>query len=184
MELQHVNAEIFVHGALAVDPERFIETFHRWIREQVVDGLWIDVADYRHVPHGPGIVLVGHEADYAMDHNQGRWGLLYNRKTALAGSNMDRVRQAIRAAAHACELLESEFSDLRFSRQEFEVIFNDRALVPNTPQTLAQVQPELQAILSELLGHGDFTMTHETDPRRRFGMTVKSQRPFELVTFA
>ena len=54
MDLQHVNVKIYVDGDLAVDPARFIEIFHGWIKEEAFDELLIDVADYRHVPDGPG----------------------------------------------------------------------------------------------------------------------------------
>ncbi len=102
MQLQHVNVKIYVDGDLNVDPARFIEVFHRWIREQATNELLIDVADYRHVPSGPGVLLVGFEADYGMDNTGGRYGLRYNRKAPLEGSNADRVRQALRSAAYAC----------------------------------------------------------------------------------
>jgi hypothetical protein len=187
MELQHVNAKIFVAGDLKVDLGRFIDVFHRWTAEQAMDELLIDVADYRHVPNGPGVVLVGHEADYALDHAAGRFGLLYNRKAPLEGTNADRFQQAFRSAAHACQLLETEFADaghLRFSRQAFELFINDRAIAPNTPETLAACQPDIESFLQGTLGHNDFTIEHQSDPRRRFGVAVTSSQPFDLATIA
>ena len=183
MELQHVNVKLFVEGELPVDAGRFIDVFHRWIRESVLDDFLIDVADYRHVPDGPGVMLIGHDVDYAMDHVGGRWGLLYNRKASLDGSNEDRLRQAFSSAANACRLLEEEFSadGLKFSRNELQVIINDRALAPNTPETLAAAQPELESFLATLFGHNDFTITPESDTRRRFGVTVTSSSPFDLA---
>ena len=94
MELQHVNIKIFVDGDLQVDLQRIIEVFHRWTAEQSMDEMLIDVADYRHVPAGPGVVLVGHEADYGLDNAGNRQGLLYNRKASIEGSNADRLGQA------------------------------------------------------------------------------------------
>lgn len=184
MELQHVNAKIFVDGELAVDPERLIETFHRWIREPAVEGFMIDVADYRHVPDGPGVMLVGLDCDYAMDHTAGRWGMLYNRKAGLEGSDADRLRQAVRAAAQACQVLENEFDALRFSRQEIEIKINDRALAPNSPETRESFRPQVEAFLKELLGHGEFELEPETEPRSRLGVKVKSGRPFDLAVLA
>jgi len=184
MELQHVNVKIYVDGDLIVAPARFIDVLHRWIRDQVLDELLIDVADYRHVPAGPGVMLISHDADYSMDNTGGRWGLLYNRKAAVEGSNEDRLRQAVASAANACRLLEEEFTGdgLEFSRNELQIIINDRALAPNTPETLAATQPELESFLSTLFGHGDFTITPESDPRRRFGVTVTASSPFDLAT--
>ncbi len=184
MDLQHVNVKIYVDGDLAVDPARFIEIFHGWIKEEAFDELLIDVADYRHVPDGPGVLLIAHEADYAMDNNAGRWGLLYNRKAPVDGSNEERICQAIRSAAAACRRLEEELAaegPLRFSRQEFDVSINDRALAPNTPETFAAVQPELEAALRQVLGPGDFSLTPESDPRRLFGVSVKTAKPFDLA---
>ena len=87
MNLQHINVKIFVDGELTVDPERFIELFHRWVATQAMAEMLIDVADYRHVPNGPSVVLVGHEADYVLDNTGGRYGLVYNRKAPLDGND-------------------------------------------------------------------------------------------------
>ena len=183
MELQHVNVKIFVDGKLPVDPARFIDVFHAWIREKVLDELLIDVADYRLVPAGPGVLLVGHQADYSMDHTDNRWGLRYNRKAPLAGSNEERFRQALGSAANACRLLEEHFADdgpLKFSRQEFELFINDRALAPNTPETFEACKPELESFLTNLLGHSEFSVEHHSDPRSRFGVTVHLTSPIDL----
>ncbi len=184
MELQHVNVKIFVDGDLSIDPAQFINVFHSWTAEQSCEELLIDVADYRHVPAGPGVVLVGLQADYAMDDAEHRWGLLYNRKAAAEGSNADRLIQAFRAAAKACERLEAELPGLTFSRQEFQIFVNDRALAPNRPETLAACQTDLTTFLESLLGHGEATITAESDPRRRFGVLVHTQRPFDLAALA
>lgn len=183
MELQHVNVKIYLDGEMTVDPARFIDLFHRWIREEPLPTLLIDVADYRHVPNGPGVMLIGHEADYNMDHTNGTWGLRYNRKAPLDGSNVDRFREAFAAAGAACRLIEDEFSaeGLRFSRTAFELLINDRALAPNTSDTLAAVLQEIESFLKDLLGHGEFTVEHlDADERSRFGLSVRLTKPFDL----
>ncbi len=187
MELQHVNAKIYVQGDLQIDLMRFIEIFHRWTSEQNKEELLVDVADYRHVPAGPGVVLVGHDADYAMDNGNGKWGLLYNRKAALEGSNQDRLGQAFRAAASACLLLEAEFQTdgpLAFSRQEFELFINDREIAPNTPDTWAQCEPELRQFVSGLFGNEAFAMTQDPNPRHRFGVHVRGEKALDLESAA
>jgi len=184
MELQHVNVKIFVDGELTVDMERFIETFHKWVAEQTMDGeMMIDVADYRHVPSGPGVVMVGLEADYSLDNTGGRRGLRYNRKGPVEGSNADRLRRAFAAAAGACRRLEEEYGDLKFSRREFELFINDRALAPNTAETFESAKPDLEAFLKESVGN-DFTIEHNADLRRLFGATVRLEQPFDLASFA
>ncbi len=183
MELQHVNVKIYADGDLKVAPERFIEVFHQWIQEQALDELLIDVADYRHVPAGPGVLLVAHEADYSMDNTDNRWGLRYNRKAPLDGGNRARFGQALRSAVNACLRLEAQLADdgpLKFSRHEFELFINDRALAPNTPETMAACKPEVEAFLMRLLGHGEFILEQRNDPRSLFGVKVKVARPFDL----
>jgi len=187
MELQHVNVKMFVDGDLPVAPGRFIEIFHGWIQDRALPELLIDVADYRHVPAGPAVLLVGYEADYSMDHAGHRWGLRYNRKASLEGANDTRFRQALTSAAHACMLLEARLASeapLRFSRDAFELFINDRALAPNTPQTYAACEPDLRAFLKSTLGHDDYTITRQDDPRRRFGVCVQCSTPFDLAAIA
>ena len=184
MEFQHVNVKIFVDGELKIDLERFIEVFHQWVAEQSMDELLIDVADYRHVPAGPGVVLVGHEADYAIDNGGNRFGLLYNRKATLDGTNEDRFRQALQSAALACQRLESQFEaegQLRFSRQQFEVLINDRALAANTPATLENFMPEFKSFLASLLGHDEFIVDHNADARSRFSVAIDTVRPWDFA---
>ena len=48
--------------------------FHQWIRDSVCPEMLIDVADYRHVPAGPGVMLIGHEANYSLDNRENRLG--------------------------------------------------------------------------------------------------------------
>ncbi len=163
-----------------MDLETFIQIFHRWIQEDRFDELLIDVADYRHVPEGPGVVLVAHEADYSMDETGGRLGLLYRRKSPEEGSNLERLGKAAESALAACKELESEPSlngKLTFNRDELEVSISDRALAPNTEETYAALKPELEDFFSKFWGNSDFTISFEQgDPRGLFRVQVKSER--------
>ena len=182
MELQHFIAKIFVQGELTLNPARVVDVLHRWVAQQSMPEMLVDVAELLHVPDGPGVLAVGHDADYALDHTGGRWGVLYRRKTVLAGPNAGRVTQALQSAAAAGALLESEFKgELDFSRNEFELIVNDRALAPNKPETFPAVQADLAAGVKAFLGHADFKLEPQGgDPRRRFAVSVKSAKPFDL----
>jgi len=174
MDLQHLIVKIPVDGDLGVEPAAFIDLFHRWVADEALPELLIDVADLRHVPDGPGVILVGLEADYALDHMGGVWGLLYRRKDVLAGSEADRVRQAVAAAAAVCLRLENEFADrIRFSRTAFELVVNDRQLAPNTDEARRVLLPRIQAAVATFARAEDVALTpHDEDPRRRFGVSV------------
>src|SRR5580693_7012882 len=106
MELQHVNVKLLVQNQGEIDLEPLIPVFHGWIQDQVGEGLLIDIADYRHVDGGPGVVLIGHEGNYSVDNTDHRLGIRYNRKAVLDGNNQDRLKQAAHAALKACQRLE------------------------------------------------------------------------------
>jgi hypothetical protein len=184
MELQHLIVKIPVDGPLGIDPAKIVDIFHTWVAAQSVPGvLLVDVAELLHVPNGPGVLAVGHEADYAFDHTGGIWGVLYRQKTVVAGTDIERFTRAFEAAKEAAARLEEAFGDdLKFSRTDFELIVNDRGIAPNTPQTYAAAIPEIEAALRSVLGHGSFRLIrHDREPRERFGVTVKSAQPFALA---
>jgi hypothetical protein len=179
LELQHVNVKLFVEGTEEV-LEPLVFVFHRWIQEKPLEELLLDVADYRHVIDGPGVVLIGHEANYSLDNTEGHLGVLYNRKTPLDGTNQDRLKQAARAALNACEKLEAEpklSGKIRFGGRKIQLLINDRFLAPNVPETRAAFDPELKEFCANLFGGTEYTASYESDPRRRFGVTLQSAQP-------
>src|SRR5579864_4377903 len=105
MQLQHVNVKLLLQYPEAADLEALIPVFHTWIENQNGDELLIDVADYTHVPAGPGIVLIGHEGNYSVDNTGNRLGVRYNRKAVFDGGNQDCLAQAARSALTACQRL-------------------------------------------------------------------------------
>jgi hypothetical protein len=187
MELQHLIIKIPVDGPLGLDPAKSVDLFHQWVAGQVIPGvLLIDVAELLHVPNGPGVIAVGVEADFALDHTGGTWGVLYRRKTILDGTNQDRILHAIASAAQTALRLQEAFPGaLNLSRTEFELIINDRGLAPNIAETYAAALPEIEAGLRAALGHGDFNLTrYDHERRRRFGVTVTSAPSFDLALLA
>jgi hypothetical protein len=186
MELQHFIAKIPVEGSLSIDPAKVVDVMHSWVAKQSIPGvLLVDVAELLHVPNGPGVIAVGHEADFALDHTGGKWGVLYRRKTVLPGSNTDRIADALESVAQTAVRLQEVFPALKLSGTEVELIINDRGIAPNTAATYAAAIPEIEAGLRTVLGQGDFQFTrHDREPRERFGVTVKSSKPFNLAALA
>ena len=181
MELQHVNFKLRIAPAGEADLAPLIPVFHGWIQAQVFGDLLLDVADYRHVPGGPGVVLIGQEGDYSVDNTDDRLGVRYNRKAPLGGSNQDRLRQAARAALTACRQLEAEpglEGKFRFGGREIELLFNDRLLAPNRDSTREAAQPDLEEYFRKLFRGSEYFLKYESDPRRLFGLTVQTSQPF------
>ena len=177
--LQHVNVKFPAAAASAgaVDLAQAIPVFHRWIQEQALPGLLIDVADYRHVPEGPGVVLVAHEAIYGLDLGGGRLGLLYNRRTRLDAAPAEALPQAFRAALEACRKLEQEpefDGALSFEGGACEVVVNDRVLVANDDDDAARLRAELEPLLDRLWGVGSYSVDPLGETRDRLGLSARS----------
>jgi hypothetical protein len=158
--VQHINLKIFVVDAVAIDVADAVGVFHQWIKDTVCPEMLIDVAEYRHVPAGPGVLLIGLEANYSFDERENRLGLLYNRKDTLDGTFQSRLVQAHQAALAACDRLEKEpvfGGKLKFDQSKLEVFINDRLLAPNTDETWQALEPELKKYFpgSTIERHGE-----------------------------
>jgi hypothetical protein len=181
VQLQHVNVKLLLRNPEEVDLEPLIPVFHDWIRDQVGEGLLLDIADYRHVDAGPGVVLIGHEGNYSVDNTDNHLGVRYNRKAVLDGSNQDRLKQAARAALTTCQRLEADprlGGKLRFNGQEIEIFINDRLLAPNSDATREAFDSDFQIFFEKLFRGREFSMSYGSDPRKLFAVSVKAAQPF------
>jgi hypothetical protein len=184
MEFQHVNVKLFVKNAEQVDLEALVPVFHGWIQNQGSRELLLDFADYRHVPSGPGVVLIGHQGNYSLDNSSGRLGVRYNRKAPLEGTNHERLVQATQAALAACRRLETEPSlggSVQFNGREIEVFINDRLLAPNTPETRTALDSEFRTFFSTLFGEVEYTVSYAHDSRSLFSVIVRASQSFETA---
>jgi hypothetical protein len=183
MELQHVNLKLIVKDPDGVDLERLIPVFHSWIQQQIFDERLLDVADYRHVHHGPGVVLIGHEGDYSVDNTDGRLGVRYNRKTPLDGSNEDRLKQAARAVLNACQRFEAEPSlkgKLRFDGHDIEMFINDRLVAPNRDETREALNSDFKQFAGELFRGSGYSLSYVSDSRKLFTASLRTSRSFSV----
>ncbi|HXX43935.1 MAG TPA: hypothetical protein VEJ38_04350 [Candidatus Acidoferrales bacterium] len=184
MDFQHVNVKFLVKDPEAVDLEPLIPVFHRWIQAQVCEELLLDIADYRHVPEGPGIVLIGHQADYSVDNTKGRLGVRYNRKATFDGTNQDRLKQAACSALKAFQRLEREGAlggKISFNGHDVELFINDRMLAPNRGDIRKAFEPDFKALFDRLFRGNEYSMSYDTDPRRLLGLSARSSTTFSIA---
>lgn len=183
MQLQHVNVKLLLSNNGEIDLEPLIPVFHGWIQDQGGEELLLDVADYRHVHAGPGVVLIGNEANYSVDNGGNRPGVRYSRKAPLEGNNQDRLKQAAVAALKACQRFESDprlEKKFRFNGQEIEISINDRLLAPNKLETREGFQPDLEPFLNKLFAGGEYVLSYDESPRNLFSVYVKSVNAFAV----
>jgi hypothetical protein len=187
IELQHINVKLLLKDSESLDHGRdldpVIPVFHNWIQQQSFDELLLDVADYRHVQAGPGLLLIGHEADYSLDNTDNRVGVRYNRKAILAGTNQERLAQATRAALTAAQQIQEDTrtnGKLNFNGHDIEIFVNDRALAPNTAATREALNAEFQAFSSRLFRGSEYSLAFGEDPRRLLAVSLKASRAFTV----
>jgi len=187
-ELQRIGLKLFAIDGSALRPRELVPIFHRWIQQQALhDQLLIDVADYQHVPEGPGVMLVAHQGNFSLDLGGGRMGLAYIRKVPAPGSLADRLRTLAGTALEACRLLEGDAAlggRLRFRGDELYLFANDRLRAANTPELAAAFRPAVQEFVRVLYGDAACTITAESDPRERLGVHVKAASPVRLSELA
>lgn len=178
-QLQRIGLKLFV-GKSSFALRDLVPIYHRWIQQHLVDGLPIDVADYQHVPGGPGVMLVAHEGNYAMDLGEGRTGLLYYRKQPVAGSLGERFVSLARTVLLAAKQLEEEPSlagRIEFPGNELQLIANDRLLAPNCEDTFAAISPAMNDLLAKLYDGAKCEIQREADPGELFRVSIRAPKP-------
>ncbi|HWA72458.1 MAG TPA: hypothetical protein VG937_08995 [Polyangiaceae bacterium] len=173
MYADKVQVKVFASSPISV--ESYIPVFHRWIRDNVLNELLIDVVDYSHVPNGPEVVLLGHAADYVLDREGGRLGLLYSAKRVPAtdeGSFLPALRRAITASL----LIEKEPGPvpLAFRSDELLIRINDRLRAPNDDAGFRSVEPELKKALDRLYAGSAFELRRVGEPRDLLSIQVRA----------
>lgn len=177
MNSHKIVVKLFIEDPSRIDVHEFVPIFHSWIQQRLVpDHLLIDVADYAHVHHGPGTLLVTHEANFYTDQGEGRLGLMYARKQPFPGTFIDRLRQAFIATLEACKRLETDprlAGRIKFKTDELLVSIHDRLNAPSTPETFEAVRDDLQQF---------FTNAYGTDVAIRQVGTDETPFKVEVVT--
>ena len=149
---ERLQLKLYLEPAPHFDVEALIPVFHRFIREQLIKELLIDVVDYSHVPDGPGVVLIGHEADYYVGALDGAYGLVYSRKRSAPAPEA-RLEDALRRLINAARLLEQESGlKLRFKSNELSLRLTDRLHAPDDDATFGSAKSEVESLFGRIYG--------------------------------
>ncbi len=181
LRVYKLGVKLYLDPLDEIDYSDFIAVFNEWIQDQPIPNhLLIDVHDYRHVHHGPGVLLVGHQGNFGVDFQAGRPGLVYYRKQPLEGTVDSSLRTCLGTLLQAGRLLleSSHFEkNLQFATNEILVFSNDRLLAPNQKEARVLFEEAASGILQELAdGSGSFSYS-EGDPRDRFAVTLELPGP-------
>ncbi|PJF23396.1 MAG: hypothetical protein CUN56_01160 [Phototrophicales bacterium] len=163
---KRLSVKFFAKNPEVVSTEAFIPVFQNWIQRRSVPGLLIDVADYSHVPQGPGILIIAHEGDYAYDFRDGRPGMVYISKRPAVQTLNELLEHAFTSVLAAVNLVEKDnrLNGLTFDLSHAEISFVDRLNTPNTAETFLALQSQIDLPLTRV----------ENDPRACLTVTAQS----------
>jgi hypothetical protein len=175
-DVVRIGAKLYAENPGVIVADDYVPLFHGWIQRQILDGTPIDVADYKHVPDGPGIMLIGHEADRALDYGEGRPGVVYQRKRDPEGTLEERFAAAVAAADRTAAEIEGDpaAAGVRFGRDEILLRVNDRLRAPNDDATLEELRPAIVAALGTVRPGREVALERVTeDPKGPLTVRVR-----------
>jgi hypothetical protein len=185
------DLKLFLAEPEKLDLEECIPIFHRWIQAQALDEVLIDVADYRHVHPGPGIILIAHDAHYVMDLAEGQLGLLYSRRrethptrSALHGVE-ERLASVLHCTLVAGQQLEAEPAlqgRCQFRGDALLLRLNDRLHAPNTPAAYADFQPRIVPFLARLYPGSQVAVQQVGEPTAALTMRITATENPDVST--
>jgi len=177
MNPHRISVKYYLQDPDTLDSEKLIPMFHGWILHAKVPGMLIDVADYRHMIDGPGVVLIGHETDYAMDMSEGRPGILCRRKRAIESDWDQMLRSLFRNALTACQTIAEEkifAAPPRCATDEALLVFADRLNTSNTQQACDRLTEQVQPFIEKLYDSAAVNLHRDSlDERSCLGLRIK-----------
>lgn len=174
MDLQRITVKVLAETADDFDILESVPVFHQWIKDGTVGDLLLDVADYAHVPEGPGIMLLADEGHYGLDNLDSELGMRYARKRHLDGTVGDRIQKALHVTLVACQQLEKDLPGrIFFPGKSLTIAFDDRLAVPNSSEGEAVVLDDLKSVVGQLYPDGGVSVT-----------CISGDEPRNALTFA
>ncbi|MDX1619339.1 MAG: rhodanese-like domain-containing protein [Nitriliruptorales bacterium] len=145
------------------DLQPAIGVFHRFIQKGQVEGQILDVADYRHVPRGPGVLLIGHDVDYGLNFDT----LTLVRKRSGHYPAATQLRDLLRMGLGAMQAIGYDGAlNIDFDRSRFTVAAVDRRL-GSTDEVEDALRTAIEPAVTELYGADASISPIEIDDPRR-----------------
>ncbi len=168
--LQRIDVKLLLEAGQDPDLDPFLVIFDRWRQKGDHPSDWVDLADYAHMPGGPGILIAGKRDTFSINLNPPGPGLLTSIRRGLSGTLEDRFREAFRRAGqlNAAVLAEPEFPGrFRVLEGAWEVFLNDRLQFPNSDESDRAVRPALAAAAPAA------SVSRHRDPSGRLGYSLR-----------
>ena len=176
MKLHKFGIKLFLEVNRSYSPKEFIPVFHTWIQDELVeDHLLIDVADYSHIPDGPGVMLIAHEGHFSLDQEKYQPGIMYMRKTKIEGEFIERFNQVLSITIEAANRLRNFdiINDINFISNSFRFIANDRLYAENTIDNQHLYKEKIQKAINNKYPDRKIEFEDASDAKERLAFTVR-----------
>jgi hypothetical protein len=180
LDLQRISIKINSEAGSDLSLDPFLEIFGRWRADKAHPAEWIDLADYAHVPKGPGIVLIGVKAMFSFDLTAPASGLLYVTRRGLTGTPEQRIKAALRNGFDLARRITAEKNypaAAKLRTDSLELRFPDRLTTPNTPATDAIMGPAIKAALDATFGAEAYQLAAVADGSAPYGCDIRTNKP-------
>jgi len=166
-----------------ISVEKVINEFHKWVKEQQPSQLHLDVADYSHVPDGPGILLVGFHEIIAFRLNAVEPELVITQKSPLEGEDACNLVHCLEnACRYAKQFVQAFASDISIDTQNFYVGLNDR--LQENDVVLNQLADNLKKIDQKINLGWETSQLNDRNPKSlpRLKITAKTNRNIDELS--
>ncbi len=177
-DLQRIDWKVFVETPEKYSVDPILTVFERWRQETDAPEDWVDLADYAHMQRGPKVMMAGKRDHFSLDTNVPGPGLLLQTRKGLSGSIEERFVEAMKRHLTLAVRLTGEEewpANLEPQGDKWSVAINDRLNFPNDDATEAALKPGLTAALDKIFGAGEYTLTRDEDPQRRYGYSIQAK---------
>ena len=155
MESQRYAFELVSAPVAAVSDHDLVLFFHRVIQDKALPETCIDVTDYSHVPGGPGVMLICHEAHYSLSRARGSLRLRCATKRGAEGDTEARIRRVLAKTLRAAAALEAHPAlegRVTLDTTRAMLSIEDRLVAPNSEETFAAFAPVLARVVTAVWG--------------------------------
>tara|TARA_B100001250_G_scaffold276589_2_gene239046 strand:- start:844 stop:1419 length:576 start_codon:yes stop_codon:yes gene_type:complete len=180
--LHKINIKWHLQDPEMLNDEELYRIFNEWISDSSEEVL-IDVADYKHLNHGPTTILIGHEANYFLESEDQTKGLVYARKQTQEGDLSTRLAATLRASLKGCIKLENHpelQGRLKFDGSTVRFTANDRLHAPNTKNNVQLFEQYLSPILDTIFSPNSYAFDNEKKTSERLTVNVQTSSTADL----
>ena len=184
MDLQKFGIKLYLTTNGSFDSKDFIPVFHNWIQDKALsDHILIDVADYSHIPDGPGVMLIAHEGHFSLDQENRQPGMMYMRRSELEGDFKKRFIHVLSIAIQAANRLRNNKinKEVDFIHNSFRFMTNDRRVAENTYENQNLYKDKVQSALSELYPTCKFEYEDISKENERLAFTVNFSQDINIL---